>query len=1275
MQTSLDRYVKGRSEIDGALHDGCGSWGKQHTAIDRLWNDAIQYITLNGSNPMRSIFCQMRTYLIAGVFLLAACFGTQLFAQSAAVSGQVADASGAAVKGATITLLRPSTDVKTITVSDASGSFILPPVAPGHYELTVTADGFTPWKDTGIVLEIGQHKAVNAVLLIGSVNQTVTVTDAPAELQTENADRSTLLESSFVANLPLNIRNPLQLITATVGVTQNDTGTGGTNVTTQSTTNQFRINGSKQATTDMLIDGGANMVAYNSQAAGIPGVDATGEFRVLTTAYAPEYGYTSGGIVNYSIKSGTNKIHGGGWEYFRNDLLTANGYNANNAHIQRPPLTMNQFGGQFGGPIVLPKLYNGHDKTFFFFSYEGLRETYEPAGGFSAFVPTDAMIGRNGLPGGDFSAATNSVNYPMAGITVYDPANVVSGKRVQFPNNIIPASRIDPVAQKLLSMFPSPTPGYFAASNGAANYFNPATETDTSNAFDLRIDHQFSQKHTVFGHFDRFSNYIKNPDDYGPTGLGHEQEPTNSDDRIPGYHILVNHAWSIRNDLIFNHHGSWGHSESNRASVLPLSPSKTFGFSPTASPGYTDTFTPQIFNVPGQIGTPSGTITTPAIGNAEPLETNKSSVYQYQADLSWLKGKHVFKLGTDNRHYFVQHWDPQGLTLAGGKAITGGPNPTATNTNGSAIAELLLGFTPVVSGYQPLVTIRDQVYFVYGEDTYKITSKLTATYGLRYGAINSWKSDGNILNYLDLTSPSPIAAATGLSLVGGVGIPGVSTSSRNLQQAGLLHFEPRLGVSYALNDKTVIHGGFGIFRHPQASEASYSELGGSARVSTSVSNQSVGGNYLIVPGSSTTSTGCGTSTGACYTLANPFFSSPSQAPPAPYGDNPTPLAGNNVGSGPLSINLGQNVSGDLRQQTGPYQEITSVDVQRELPGHFVVTAGYILNQGVRLRSAVALNQLSDSVLAQCVTGATVAGKAVAGDPSGKTCPALTTNVTNPFYKVITDASAVNNLAAATIPNGNLLRAYPQFGKFNALDVGWGHSTYNALQMTLQHRQANGFSLLMGYTYSKAVDQTGEGSTGTTIQDNGCHSCENSNSEQDAPHVFTENTIYELPFGHGRKYFTSGPPAYLAGGWQLGTAYRFSTGIPTIFTQTATSLIGNSVLRPSINSGVSLKPTASTQAFNPLAFSATPAYMFGTAPRYNADVRYPNYQNLDVFVQKTTTFWGERLGATIRFEALNATNSVVFGPPTVNVNSSSFGNKSTSQTNNPRVAQISGRFTF
>ena len=293
----------------------------------------------------------MRSIFRVVVFLLLVCIGGPLLAQSASVSGNVVDTQGAAVKGADVDLTNTDTGVRLKTVSRSDGNFILPPVVPGHYQMKVMASGFRPWTDTGITVEIGEIKTVKAVLPVGAVSDAITVTDAPPELQVENADRSTLLEPMQVTNLPLDPRNPLQLIAATVGVTlQRRSHVRARTTPTESTTNQFRINGSKYATTDMLIDGGANMVAYNSQVAGIPGVDATSEFRVLTTAYAPECTeHTSGGIVNMSIKPGTVKCHAWRWMgiTFRNQVMDANGYNANNAGQARPGICCsNQFGGQ-----------------------------------------------------------------------------------------------------------------------------------------------------------------------------------------------------------------------------------------------------------------------------------------------------------------------------------------------------------------------------------------------------------------------------------------------------------------------------------------------------------------------------------------------------------------------------------------------------------------------------------------------------------------------------------------------------------------------------------------------------------------------------------------------------------------------------------------------------------------------------------------------------------------------------------------------------------------
>ncbi len=311
--------------------------------------------------------------LNVGVFLFASCFCSHLLAQSVSVRGLVLNSGQAAVPGAEVTLLNADTQVKLRTLSDAGGVFILSPQTSGRYQVTVTAAGYSTWLQSDIVLEVGEKYDLNPVLKVGSVLETVAVTAAAPEIKTEDSDLSTVTEAALVANIPLDVRSPLQEANFTTGVTQSNSRTAGTNASSQSTTNTFYINGSKGGESDILIDGATDTINYDTHAAGaIPGLDAVREFRIYTDAYSAEFGHTAGGIESFTIKSGTNDLHGGAWEYFRNDALDANGFNANVAGQAKPSFSRNQFGFQAGGPVVIPKLYHGRSTTFFFFSYEEL---------------------------------------------------------------------------------------------------------------------------------------------------------------------------------------------------------------------------------------------------------------------------------------------------------------------------------------------------------------------------------------------------------------------------------------------------------------------------------------------------------------------------------------------------------------------------------------------------------------------------------------------------------------------------------------------------------------------------------------------------------------------------------------------------------------------------------------------------------------------------------------------------------------------------------------
>jgi hypothetical protein len=462
------------------------------------------------------------------VLLLAA----SAFGQNAVVNGRVTDSSEAAVPNASVTLINRNTGVQTATTSNSEGYFVFPPQASGLYDLAATAPGFSTAKVDGITLEVGQSRTVGLALKPGEVKESITIIDTAPLLTTDRADRGTVVENKFVTSIPLNLRNPLLLLTLTPGVT---TGlNAGINTASQSTTNNFRINGGRGNTSEILIDGAANTGTYNNQASAIPQVDAVQEFKVNTSPYAAEFGRTGGGVVSFAIKSGTNDFHGTVHEFLRNSKLDALGFNANRAGQIKPSFKRNQYGFTLGGPVWVPKVYDGRNKTFFFIGYEGLRErSFSP---FTGTVPTDLE------KRGDFS---QSLDANGSLIRIYDPrttrldpdrpAGTTRYIRDAFPGNVIPTPLLSPIATNLLKYYPSANQPGRGRSN-TDNFFVAATNSLDADRVDLRIDRQLTSKHLLFGHYNWFENLNAQPLVYGNFA-----SPVQTPNRIPGVNATINH--------------------------------------------------------------------------------------------------------------------------------------------------------------------------------------------------------------------------------------------------------------------------------------------------------------------------------------------------------------------------------------------------------------------------------------------------------------------------------------------------------------------------------------------------------------------------------------------------------------------------------------------------------------------------------------------------------------------------------------------------------------
>lgn len=1121
-------------------------------------------------------------------------------AQDALLTSRVVDSTNAPVPGAAALLRNVATGAIEESTTNNEGLVTFPSAHPGNYELTVSLDGFAPVTVTALRLEVGESRAVAVTLRPQQVSESVTVTASATRLATDRAERSVVVENTFVQSIPLNIRNPLQMINNAVGVAPALADSGNNN-TSQSRTNTFRINGAKASTTDIQLDGAANITAYANQAASVPQVDAVQEFRVVTAGYAPEYGRTSGGLALFGLRSGTSRFRGSLHEFTRDDRFDANGFNANKAGQKKQDFTRNQYGFTLGGPIA--------GQTFFFVAFERLRE--KKAGSFTGTVPT--ALERTGDFSQSFDTAGNL-------ITIYDPrttrldpnrpAGTTRYVRDPFPGNRIPAAMLNQVGSRLLAAYPLPNQKGDGLSNSNNYYSNAASGLDTDRV-DTRVDHAIGTRNRFTARFNWFENRISNPDVYG-NGM-----TLIADNRIPGINGMGRHTLVMNASTVFEQHYSFALSQSNRTNGTLGYDVSQLGLPATVVNGNSTTTFPLVTGTRiGQIGTQVA------------LERNMSQVYQYLGTISSLKGRHVLKAGVDIRSYPIRLSSAAQLTIRAAGNFTGGPNPQAAlAASGSGAADLLLGAATVSNGIVDPDYPNHRYYAAFVQDQYRVRNNLTLTYGLRYNLERPWSDRDGHMVYLDLESPSPIAAQVPqLPLRGGIGFVGPGEAT---QRPDRNNVDPRFGAAWEVDRKTVVHGGVGVFTHPSPSYLGTGTSVGAARTSTSVATEA----DTVTP---------------LFNLADPFPSGLLQ----PIGKTQG-----------LSTLLGQNIAGAPLEQKVSYQVNWSADVQRELPGNVVLTVGYAGNVGRNLLSPVNLNQLPDAALAQGT--------------------ALLQQVPNPFFGVITDPTSL--LSRPTVQAGQLLRPYPQFQNVVAALSGVGRSRYHAMQLTLDRRFSNGLGMVLAYTKSRTMDNVGEAGVwvgdASGFQNNHCFECDWSVSVQDVPDVVRWTARYDLPFGPGRRHLTSGPLAHIAGGWSIGSFYSWDNGTPVRLTSPndSNSFGGGTNMRPTVVTGVSPVITDRTLAdgslyFNPAAFTRTAPFTFGDAPRTIAEVRNPGTNNLDLLIEKRLSLPGSA-ALDLRAEVFNAFNVVQFAGPGTNIAAADFGRIFLRQVNTPRQIQFGARLSF
>ncbi len=751
----------------------------------------------------------------AGLLLLIfSLFPVSLWSQagtSGTISGTVTDPTGASVSGATLTLRDLGTNTVRTMRSGSGGVYAFTDVPPATYDLTVTKDGFKTAEFRNIKLDVAADRRVDASLAMGAVSESVSVEAAPLGLNTENASTGQVIGDQAVNELPLNGRDfqQLQLLTpGTVSTTNYQTTEGMAGGASTLGTNQTMniANGGRAGQVLFLVDG-----AYDSNQNGRsiiyrPTIDEIAEFREETANMSAEYGYGSS-VVNVSIKSGTNQLHGTVYEFLRNSATDSRSYFAQSVE----PLKRNQFGGTAGGPVIIPKIYHGRDKTFWFVAYEGLRQAQAT----TVISSVATALARTG----NFSQYPQLIYDPLS--TVPDPSNPGSYIRKPFPGNVIPANRLDPVAKFFLAPDWIPLPNLPGNSN---NFILEPSALTTYNQGTFKIDQYFGSSNQLSG---RLSQNHEEDGSVGPYHGFSIYDPGAEPAFPTTYNSIVNwvHTFNANNLLDARVSYTRAHALTTTPNIGTIDYTTQLGiqgFGPGISniyPSYPS------LSISGYTGLPSGAV-----------YDYKSNDYAYSVNYTMVRGRHTFNMGETFRDW------QQNLTTSGqgsgSFSFTGiySENPENPTTTGSGLADFILGVPASGGRYIPpgffYQRIKNQ--WAYFNDSWKATSKLTVTLGVRY-EINWPVTEKNAqfasfsqqarggqgaIVVPNLRSVSAPYFHTSVPLSWPVYGPlsvyasDVGLSAKYLRKVGYHNFVPRIGLAYSLDSQTVVRAGYGIYYLP-----------------------------------------------------------------------------------------------------------------------------------------------------------------------------------------------------------------------------------------------------------------------------------------------------------------------------------------------------------------------------------------------------------------------------------------------------------------------------
>ncbi len=1179
------------------------------------------------------------------------------------VAGQINDPSGGAVPGAQIHLVDQEKGYQFTTKSDKNGRYLLGSIPPGTYTVSAEMAGFEKSVRTNVTVNVTENTTVNLDLKIATSRQSVDVRDETEALATQDAVTGQVINRRFINDLPLVDRYVLDFVELGPGVNNmsdtNSVGDTGTN---------FASNGSRGANADILMDG-ASITNFEpnggiTQVTYTPSAEAVEEFKVQQTNFSAEYGFSGASIVNMITRSGTNAFHGSGYDFLRNQITDANNWFNNENAVPIPPVHRNNYGGTVGGPII-------KNKTFFFFDWDGTRAS--SMGTYQAGVPTAAerqgdFGGLCAANGGTFSAsglcsviagqlydpysgtfqtppngaagAYRSAYVPFNNLGLYSSPGNSNLNGTPFQLSQAAGNLIDPVAQKMMNLFPMPNiPGGSIYDNWIAS----GASTSSNDQFDIRIDHRFNDKNLItvkysqgWGSGNPF-NCFKNFTD--PCGSG----PNSSSSHV--FAINDTHTFSptliLTSTLGFTRGGENIDAYNQKANANPLG---TLGF-------------PSYLNSNGFLGVPSMFIQSgyysagfTSIGQ-DPYGNYRQGqdTGQLSELLTKVKGRHELKFGFEGRIHqqnYIQTNAPNGIFNFNSLGSSQCPVADITQCGGDGMASFLMG--QIASGYyeiQFLPASENYQYAGFAQDNWKVRPDLTLNIGLRYDVSLPRTERYNRMNWFDPSVASPLGSISYAdpisgqnvtrSLIGGEVFD--SPSARSDWLTDWKDFQPRFGLSYQLNKKTVMRGGYGIYFDQTRS----------------------GANGLLSYGSQ----GFNQYTNMVTTLNNdgatPYL---HLSDPFPNGLIEPP--GSSLG---LLNDVGYGAIGPLRTAAAartPYEQSWSFGFQRDLGWGSTLDIEYIGKKGSRLYFSGANNL---NILGPQIENLTPAQIGNLGN-----------YVSNPFASLLTNSYYSNSvLTSSAVQAYQLLLPYPQFTSVTADEPPSANSIYNALQISYQKHYSNGLQLMANYTWSKSIDDSSTFDTnvswlanntaygGTGVQDPNRLYLERGLSGFDVPQQFKFNYVYDLPIGRGRTFFNTMPRALdlLVGGWKTAGVWTIQDGFPLQFEveNGGTPIWTYGPQRPNISAplqrtGGSDGNWVNNYFANPGVLQIPQPYTLGDAPRTVSSVRSPFFftTNLSLMKDFALSPHDEALKLELRLEAENAFNHPVFGTPDTIVGDPNFG---------------------